>query len=263
MARGQRTCFGVFEVVLIGSFVALATFSLTLAAVPVAGPIWFADPDWEHALATKYGAERFSGGLEEFLVREFFQDARNGTFVDVGSFDAVRGSNTYRLERDFGWSGLAIDADASLAPSYKIRPRSAFVVAFVGASDSGTATLHKSERAPGVASVNPEFVQPFGPAATTFEAPKRTLDSLLSEHAIEAIDFLSMDIELGEPAALQGFDIARHRPRLVCVEAHRPTRQWLLDYFARNGYVLIGDYLQADGLNLWFRPVEPHSQSGR
>ncbi len=66
-----------------------------------------------------------------------------------------------------------------------------------------------------------------------------------------------MDIELSEPQVLSTFAIARHQPRLVCVEAHRPTRQWLLNYFSRNGYELVADYLQADRLNLWFRPLDP------
>jgi hypothetical protein len=64
-----------------------------------------------------------------------------------------------------------------------------------------------------------------------------------------------MDIELAEPSALRGFDIDRYRPRLVCIEAHPDVRQFILDYFHRAGYVVVGKYLRVDVSNLYFTPV--------
>ena len=78
-----------------------------------------------------------------------------------------------------------------------------------------------------------------------------TLDDILRQSDVRQIDFLTMDIELAEPAALKGFSINQHRPRLVCIEAHPETRQFILDYFARAGYVIVGKYLRADSQNLW------------
>jgi FkbM family methyltransferase len=83
-----------------------------------------------------------------------------------------------------------------------------------------------------------------------------TLDDVLQRAGVERIDFLSMDIELAEPAALRGFSIRRYRPALVSVESHLEVRQQILDYFARNGYVVLGKYLRADGHNLWFTALE-------
>lgn len=70
------------------------------------------------------------------------------------------------------------------------------------------------------------------------------------------MDFLSIDIELAEPAALRGLDVERYRPRLVCIEAHPQGRQQLLDYFAAHGFVVVGKYLRADTANLYFTPAE-------
>jgi hypothetical protein len=71
---------------------------------------------------------------------------------------------------------------------------------------------------------------------------------------ITRIEFLSMDIELHEPAALRGFAIARPSPRLVCIEAHPQVRQPILDYFAAHDYVIVGKGLRMDTENLWFAP---------
>jgi len=50
---------------------------------------------------------------------------RNGTFVEIGSFDPVEINNTFVLENDFQWSGLMIERDPSFLPKYqKLRPKS-------------------------------------------------------------------------------------------------------------------------------------------
>jgi hypothetical protein len=83
-----------------------------------------------------------------------------------------------------------------------------------------------------------------------------TLDDLLSGAGVTRIDFLSMDIEMAEPRALAGFDVDRFRPSLVCIEAHLPVRQQILDYFAKHGYVLVGRYLWTDLVSLYFKPLD-------
>jgi hypothetical protein len=254
--------FSLRETALIAGFACVATW--VLASSPARPPVWVVDGASHEAFIRRFGPEKFSAGLEEYMVRDFFQDQRGGTFLDVGAFQAVAGSNTYRLERDFGWSGLALDANPAVAADYpRLRPQTRFVLAFVADRDQGVTTLHVARASPGSASSQPGFTSQWGPIDQTHDVPNRTLNAVLAEHAVERIDFLSMDIELSEPLALRAFDIDRYRPRLVCVEAHDPTRQWLLDYFARHGYVLVGKYLGADPLNYWFTPLPTASPTPR
>jgi len=247
-----RFTFG--ETGLIALFVAVATLQFASTRKPPA-PVWTVDPEWSRTFASRFGPDHFSAGLEEYIVRDFFSDRRDGVFLDVGAYHAKAGNNTYRLEHDFGWTGLAIDANDAVAGEYVERPRTTFVVAFVGREDEGHATLNVPAHDSGTASVDKAFTEQFDRVARTLQVRKRTLNSLLTEHKIDRIDFLSMDIELSEPAALDRFDIDRYRPQLVCIEAHSATRDWILEYFARHRYVLIGKYLLADPLNYWFRPL--------
>jgi len=78
---------------------------------------------------------------------------------------------------------------------------------------------------------------------------------LLDHENVTHVDLLSIDVELHEPQVLAGFDIARFRPALVCIEAHPEVRQAILDYFAAHRYVVVGRYLRADLLNLYFAPA--------
>src|SRR5687768_6078037 len=75
----------------------------------------------------QYGPARHSEHAEEWIIRDFFRDQRDGTFVDVGSAHYQTFSNTYYLEQTLGWSGVAIDAQEEFARDYaQHRPRTKF-----------------------------------------------------------------------------------------------------------------------------------------
>jgi FkbM family methyltransferase len=207
-------------------------------------------------LARKYGASRFSENMEEWVIRDYFQDKRDGVFLDVGANHYRDKSNTYYLETALGWSGIAIDALEEFAQDYRMfRPRTQFVAMF--ASDQADSSVQFFVPAGNklVASANQDFTARYGAPGVARTVPTTTLNAVLEQAGFSGIDFMSMDIELSEPKALAGFDVERYRPSLVCIEAHLDVRQQILDYFARHGYTVIGKYLRADPKNLYFQPL--------
>ncbi|MGH9255283.1 MAG: FkbM family methyltransferase [Vicinamibacterales bacterium] len=206
------------------------------------------------ALAKAYGPSRYSEHVEEWIVKDFFKDERDGVFVEVGANHHQRFSNTYYLETVMGWSGVAVEPQVKFAAGYRQhRPRTTFVPLFISDVSNRQATLYVTENDL-VASGAREFTASFGEVTAT-TATTSTLDDVLDRLGIQRLDFLSIDIELAEPQALAGFSIARFAPRLVAIEAHPPVRQQILDYFARRQYVLLGRYWQADDDNFWFAPL--------
>jgi FkbM family methyltransferase len=214
------------------------------------------------ALEQRYGPARNSRFGEEWIVRDFFKDKRGGVFVDVGANHYQRESNTYYLDVELGWSGIAIEPQTKFAADYKTyRPRTTFVPLFVSDTSNREAVLQVPKNNDLIASADAAFVRSSGGVdIEPVRANTTTLDDVLQRSGIETIDFLSMDIELHEPIALKGFSIERYRPRLVAVEAHLPVRQQILDYFAGHGYVVAGNYLRADSANLWFIPINPEAK---
>jgi FkbM family methyltransferase len=204
----------------------------------------------------KYGPEHYSEREEEWLIRDYFQDRKGGTFVDVGANHYKAASKTYYLESKLGWSGIAVEPQREFAEEYrKHRPRTRFLPFFVSDRSNQTARLYLRGRKDQVASSDEAFVRSFGAPEEVREVPTMTLNDLLQAEGIRQIDFLSMDIELHEPKALQGFDIDRFKPALVCVEGLLPVRQQILDYFAAHEYVLVGKYMWVDLENLYFEPL--------
>lgn len=62
-------------------------------------------------------------------VAELFQNKRDGTFLDLGAHQARHVSNTWALEKNFGWRGIAVDNDPQWIREWaEQRPGSVFVL---------------------------------------------------------------------------------------------------------------------------------------
>jgi FkbM family methyltransferase len=207
------------------------------------------------ALKDKYGPHRNSYSEEEWCIRDFFGDKKDGFFVDVGANDYKITSNTYYLDTVLNWSGIAVEPQRQFQADYlKYRPRTKFLSFFVSDASNQLAKMYVMKKNSLIASGNRAFTEQVGGSATEIEVPTITLTDLLDSEHVKKIDFLSIDIELWEPKALAGFDVERFRPQLVCIEAHPQVRQQILDYFARHHYIVVGKYLRADVNNLYFTP---------
>jgi FkbM family methyltransferase len=195
---------------------------------------------------------------EELIIRHFFQDERDGVFLDVGCAYPIKLSTTYYLEKHLGWSGIAIDAFHYYREFWaKERPETTLLTNAVGDKDNAWIKFHVAGE-PSVSSVDKHQAEKWGgPEAVAIRVPTITLTKALEDHGLERIDFVSIDIEGAEPAALAGFDIDRFKPRLVCIEAHVKSdvkEKKILTYFSEHGYELIEDYLPHDQVNWYFTP---------
>jgi FkbM family methyltransferase len=198
----------------------------------------------------------YSQNDEELIIRDFFQDRRGGFFLDVGASDPVQNSTTYYLEKHLGWTGIGVDALYQYHLTWRIqRPASKYLM-YIVTDHSGSVEPFYRTSEPALSSVEPErvFEGKHLVDAEKLEVETITLDKLLDDNGVKKIDFLSMDIEESEPAALAGFDIRRFQPDLVCIEASDSVRERILAYFAAHGYERIDRYLEADSVNWYFQP---------
>ena len=252
MVTGNRRRFDLLEVALIAALVAVTTWMIgartRMPPLSVPGEV--------QQFADKYGPDRNSEHVEEWLIRDFFGDRRGGFFVDVGANDYKLFSNTYYLDAVLGWSGIAVEPQRSFEGGYTAnRPRTKFRPFFVSDESNQEAKMYVLAQNSLVTSADKDFTARYGKDAKEVSAPTITLNDLLDSDHVASIDFMTIDIELWEPKALAGFDVERFKPQLVCVEAHPEVRQQILDYFARHHYTVVGKYLRADTQNLYFTPI--------
>ena len=215
------------------------------------------DPD----MLAQCGQKLYSQNDEELVIRQFFLDRRGGVFVDVGSAHYRDYSTTYYLEHHLGWSGVAVDARPEYGPDYeKYRPATRFF-SYLVTDHSGTMEpFYRVKNLYLMSTASKEWAEAAGRPDSgpveyeTVQRPTITLDDLLARAGVARIDFLSMDIETGEPAALAGFDIGRFHPDLVCIEMTEQVGEKIAAFLAAHAYERIDDYVKYDRLNGYFRP---------
>jgi FkbM family methyltransferase len=211
-----------------------------------------------------HGTKLYSQHDEELIIRHFFDDERNGVFLDVGCWDWKDGSTTLYLEEKLGWSGIGADAQPKVREGYEQhRPHTKFQNYIVTDRSGMTGKLYVGGQ---VSSIDEKHVEQFGAQwdqTDPIEVPTITINDLLAQNRIEHVDFVSMDIEGAEPRALAGFDINKYKPRLVLIESSPEIREAILQYFTTHGYERIDEYLPYDSVNWYFRPVGTKSAGNR
>jgi FkbM family methyltransferase len=158
-------------------------------------------------------------GLEEFLSEHL--GAQPGIFVEAGAADGVFQSNTYWLERRFGWSGVLIEPVPEMAREAALsRPASTVVQCALVSNafrDDTVGILYAG------AMTHVSGLQRMAPRVPSgrrrnLVVPARTLTAVLNEAGVRAVDFLSLDVEGYEGPALEGLDLDAIRPRFMLIE---------------------------------------------
>ncbi len=205
-------------------------------------------------LVQKFGPKLYSQHNEELVVRDYFNDRRDGVFVDIGASHYKTNSTTYYLESHLGWTGIAVDAICDYGKDYAIyRKGTRFFCFFVSDRSDQEADFYINLENKRISTGDSKLAERRGDYDLV-KVPRIALNDLLSRLGIVRFDFLSMDVEFSEPAALAGFDIDRYRPLLVCIEAHRKVRGAILEYFRAHRYRRLEQYDIVDRLNYYFAP---------
>lgn len=141
---------------------------------------------------------------------------RSGIFVEIGALDGITGSNTYMLEKCFGWTGVLIEGNPTNFARLRKSERSAAMVhASVCPPSAGSVTM--TEAGEGVAanvdamgpSIKKYFWSQRGQLARTVTVPCVTMSALLDACGFGHADYLSVDVEGGEDKILAGTDPSR------------------------------------------------------
>ncbi len=182
-------------------------------------------------------------GEDWWLDEHVFKGQRGGTFVDLGGYDGVHGSNTLFFELMHGWNGLLLepspkpyDKAASFRRCHCLKlavAKAAGEARFLEVSDGYTMmsglveSFHAEVRAH--LADHPSHKQAEITVRTT------TLDSLLRSHGLRKIDFISMDIEGAELQVLEGFPFDSYDVRAWIIE-NRQRNEIIAGIMRKNGY---------------------------
>lgn len=195
-----------------------------------------APDDWRRLSTSQLG--------QDLWVLDRMQGRRGGFFVEFGATDGVRLSNSYLLEKVFGWRGICIEPNPKLFRQLQgnrhctlspmcIGPRTGERVSFVLAEEYGGmaqdmhADMHAAKR-------DAYWADP----SNRIELETVSLhDALTRLQAPRDIDYLSIDTEGSEFDILAAFPFEAWNIRFITVEHNfSPTRERLRQLLEPLGY---------------------------
>ena len=185
---------------------------------------------------------------------------RGGYFVEFGAASGVQYSNSWMMEKCFGWSGI-VSEPAHVWHDKLARSRTCHVETDCVWKATGE-QIEFLQNDHGMLSA----ISGFGKAEGTVKGQAHVqsysvrtislMDMLDKYDAPEVIDFLSVDTEGSEFEILSAFDFSTRNIRAMVIEHnHKPQREDLYNLLTKNGYLRVLTHLS--GPDDWYvRPGE-------
>lgn len=193
-------------------------------------------------------------GQDRWVMFKVLPLKRGGFFIDLAAADGLTHSNTYVMEKFFGWQGVCIEPNPGFTDV--LRARRNCIIEPVVVSDVAEQVVFRIDNGQlgGIVADdtdNSEAIrsdQLKNAETRTFDAV--TLSELLDRNdAPKIIDYMSLDVEGAEERVIRGMDFDKYQIRCITIE--RPTPKVNEILFA-NGYSFVKNhrfdsfYIKAD-----------------
>jgi FkbM family methyltransferase len=189
---------------------------------------------------------------EDRILAEIFVERDGGVCVEVGANDGRTGSASYLFEQQ-GWQCLLVEPIPALVEEIR-KHRTCKVVNCAASASEGEAKFFVAENVEAVSGLDlsperAEWIERAGGTIKEITVRTASLDSLLEEAGFDQLDFVTIDVEGHELSVLEGFDLERHRPRILILEDNTVGGDsGVIKHMAKHGYV----HFKRTGVNEWY-----------
>lgn len=176
-------------------------------------------------------------GQDKYYIENIVNYKRCGRFLDIGANDGITESNTYALEKDYGWSGICVEANEKLCDICRInRPLSEVYCSLVWSCEQEVEFTYPKNGNNLLSRINNiawnqeyfagEFID-----ATVVKKQTTTIKNILGDKK-HYFDYFSLDIEGAELESLKGIDWNNTNFGFITIEyGNRQHYQNLISYF--------------------------------
>lgn len=168
---------------------------------------------------------------QDQIIDRIMKGKRGGTFIDVGAYDGVSGSNTLFLEKWRDWTGVLVEPveeqrkRASIARSAPCLPYA--VATSDGEAEFMTITQGYTQMSGLLGTYDAKLLKQVRAdkrhKEMTSNVETKTLSGILEQAQIENPDFISLDIEGGELSVLEEFPFGEHKVGAWAIENNTGT----------------------------------------
>jgi FkbM family methyltransferase len=179
--------------------------------------------------------------FQDLFVQYALRDRRDGFFVEFGATNGVALSNTFLLEKQYGWNGVL--AEPAKIWHADLRKNRNCILDFRSVWDKDDEQLEFNQAdIAELSTINSFADSDFHAAARRkgeiYSVTTVSLNSLLRQHdAPTNIDYMSVDTEGSELKILSAFDFSRYRVRVITVEHnYTPDRERIHALLTSKGF---------------------------
>lgn len=190
----------------------------------------------------------YSQVSQDLWVLEMLKNKKNGFFLDIGAYDGIKFSNSYILEKQYGWKGLLVEAHIdNFKKMCEIRDNTLVNCAM---TDFNGKVFFDYNGNTGSKISNHGF-----------EVESITFDELFKRYNVpNIIDYMSLDIEGNEFISLQKFPFNTHICSLITVEHNlyidgEENKNKIKNLLINNGYILVKENVTCENLPFedWYK----------
>lgn len=189
----------------------------------------------------KYLRKSKSELRQDLFVLSTLDFIKGGFFVEFGATNGISHSNTYLLEKEFGWSGILAEPAKCWHKELKIN-RTACIeikciwkdsnsnVQFNEVSNAALSTITKFNKS--------DFHALERKTGKIYSVNTISLNDLLKKYnAPKIIDYLSIDTEGSEFEILSNFNFSKYTFRVIsCEHNYTSDREKIYKLLSKNGY---------------------------
>jgi len=181
-------------------------------------------------------------GQDRWVIKDIFRGKRGGYFLDLAAANGIHLSNTYYLERNFGWNGICVEANKHLFEQLK-KNRKCICdnscidekkgkVQFINNAEIGGIVDEDTDNS---LKLRKDLLEE-NKDKITWKETITLKDLLVKYNSPKIIDYFSLDVEGAEERILKRFPFNEYTFLALTIE--RPT-VLLNRILSENGYIFI------------------------
>jgi FkbM family methyltransferase len=177
----------------------------------------------------------YAQNREDIILSGFFEDVKDGFYVDVGANHPDVLSVT-KIFYDKGWTGINIEPNLHLFKLIQ-QQRSRDINLNIGAADKpGELVLREYPGGDGLSTFSKEVQSKYQEKGSIYrqntvsykdhKVVVKPLKQIFEENKVKTINFMNVDVEGFEHNVIKGNDWDKYRPQVICIEANHIVEDW-------------------------------------
>ena len=196
----------------------------------------------------KYSAMSYSQIGQDLEVIKFYNNKKNGFFVEIGASDGIELSNTYLLEKEYNWKGICCEAIPDSFKKLVVNRPNSICSNKAAYRESGLTVTFDIANTSSLISGISEYIDAHKSKVdsnkTTIQVQTISLLDLLDNaKAPSFIEYMSLDTEGTELEIIKNFNFDKYTFGLIDIEHNNiePRRSEIRKLLLSKGYIYKGE----------------------